>query len=79
MKFAPKAVAIGLSLLFSIETFATELKHWPELSIMEVKGQKREGQKKNGITVIEAIKAAHGVLLVYIADTGTHKSRKPRK
>ena len=29
MKFAPKAVAIGLSLLFSIETFATELKHWP--------------------------------------------------
>jgi len=29
MKVAVKAAAIGLSLLFSIETFATELKHWP--------------------------------------------------
>ena len=29
MTFAPKALAGALSLLFSIETWATELTHWP--------------------------------------------------
>ncbi|GLO55987.1 hypothetical protein PPUJ20066_20230 [Pseudomonas putida] len=29
MKFAPKALALGLSLLFGAQTWATELKHWP--------------------------------------------------
>ncbi|NQD58536.1 haloacid dehalogenase-like hydrolase, partial [Pseudomonas sp. CM25] len=29
MKFAAKAVALSLSVLFSLETYATELKHWP--------------------------------------------------
>jgi hypothetical protein len=26
---SPRKPGLGLSLLFSIETFATELKHWP--------------------------------------------------
>ena len=29
MKSAPKVLAAGLALLLSVETWATELKHWP--------------------------------------------------